>query len=235
VPLPLANTAEGGTNGVTVTTGNSGGASGDAFIDVTIGASVALIYDSAQAAHGGLAIKLTQAATPAHTRFGWTGLSVSEVYGRVYIYRTANPASGSAQFLTIDLSGTGVVAYFDINTSGQIRMFDSLGTSTGFTNAITLSAWNRFEFHVICAAGSGTIEGKLFLGDSATPVETKTTTTAQTRASLTSVFCGEWSSSDPSGVCWFDDIQANATGYPGPAAAAATANTIFRGGRGSAW
>jgi hypothetical protein len=214
--LPNANTAEGGTNGVTVTTGNSGGGSGDAFTDITIGTGYALIYDNAQAAHGSLAVKMTGPASPSNiTRFGWAN-SVTEVYGRLYIYRTANPAGAALQCMTVDLSGTGSCGYMDINTTGNPRIFDSALTSSTFTNAITLNAWNRIEFRVLCGVGTGIVEAKLFLGDSTSVIETRTINSAQTRASMTHVFFGQYTVSDASGVTWFDDLQVNATGYPGP-------------------
>src|SRR5690606_5281973 len=59
----LRNSAEGGTDETGVTTGNSGGASGDAWSQVVLGTGSAIVYDSAQAAHGDLAYSIRQAAS----------------------------------------------------------------------------------------------------------------------------------------------------------------------------
>src|SRR5436190_10712109 len=53
----LENTAEGGSNGTTVTVGNSGGASGDPFDIVSIGGSSAIVFDNAHVHDGSLAYK----------------------------------------------------------------------------------------------------------------------------------------------------------------------------------
>jgi hypothetical protein len=220
VPLPQENSAEGGTPTDTVSTANSGGASGDAFSDLTIGAGGALIYDNAQAIDT-VAIKYTQAGTPSFTRFGWATGSITEIYGRVYIYRTAFPTGTGAQFAWLDLSGTGSCAWFDINTTGNVRVWDADNGSATMTAAIELDAWNRIEYHIVCNATTGSVEAKLFSGHSATEVETATRTGVNTRAGATHMFHGEGWVQDANGVCWFDDMLINGTGYPGPSQVAA--------------
>ena len=51
--MVLLNTFEGGSDETTITTANSGGASGDAFtVAPAPGASAVMVYDTAQFAHG---------------------------------------------------------------------------------------------------------------------------------------------------------------------------------------
>jgi hypothetical protein len=217
--LPSANTAETGlSSGTTVTIANSDDSTaGDAFADVTIGSGGARGAASPPKAHGSLSIKYTQAGTPSFTRFGWATGSVTEVYGRTYFRRTAMPSGTGAQICWVDLSGTGSCAWFDLNTSGQVRVWDSSNASQTMTTAISLDTWYRLEFHVICHATAGTVEAKLFAGDATTALETKAISgTAQTRASMTHVYFGEGWVSDANGITWFDSLQINGTAYPGP-------------------
>jgi hypothetical protein len=65
------NTAEGGTNTTTVTTGNSGGASGDAFDAVSIGASNGLTFTSTTPWAGSLSYAFVKASTNQNF-VGWT-------------------------------------------------------------------------------------------------------------------------------------------------------------------
>jgi hypothetical protein len=68
----LTNNFEGGSNGSTITTGNSGGASGNAWDTITIGTSAVDVYDNSQAAHGSLSCKLSTAATSVSVYNAWT-------------------------------------------------------------------------------------------------------------------------------------------------------------------
>lgn len=216
--LPFANTAEGGVNAATVTTSDTG--SGDAFSAISIGASATLAYSTTFAASGSASIKFTQAASPgAVTYFGWDVGSITEIWGRCYIYRTANPTGSGMLFARAELSGTGACGFIDMNTSGQLRVWDSASTVSGFSTAIDLNAWNRVEFYVKTAAGTGVVEAKLFKGanlETNVPTEVVTLSSAQTRANMTHFYFGEWWVSDNSGVCYFDNLAVNGTGYPGP-------------------
>src|SRR5215467_10547633 len=91
----LVNSAEGGTNGTTVSTGNSGGASGNAF-DALLTTNATVAYDNAHAHSGALSVKFATAGTAANWAVEWTTSmgTLSQVWFRLYVYFTANPAAG---------------------------------------------------------------------------------------------------------------------------------------------
>jgi hypothetical protein len=89
----LTNSFESGTNGTTITTGNSGGASGNAF-DVTeaSGTSI-LVYSNTQAAHGSLSAEFANNGDGANSVSWSTSLGTqTQVWFRAYVYFTANPS-----------------------------------------------------------------------------------------------------------------------------------------------
>src|SRR5678815_2034732 len=83
------NTFEGGTDTVAITTGNSGGASGDAFSAVNGAANV---FDATEEAHGNMSLKIPS-ASGSNEYVSWQGLgSLPEATGVIYIKRTTTPA-----------------------------------------------------------------------------------------------------------------------------------------------
>ena len=123
----LLNSAEGGSNGTTVTTGNSGGTSGNAFDSVLIGTGASVTYSSAQSAHGELSIESVLGSSASSSMVEWstslTGSSLSQVWFRVYVYLPALP-TGNLRLFRCHNGGTflGAVA---INSSGNISLLDS--------------------------------------------------------------------------------------------------------------
>ena len=81
--LPANNSFEGGSDETTITTGNSGGASGSAFDVVTIGAGNGLVYDSAQA-RGTLSGRVDLGNNPGTAcLYGWTWTETTAAWGWV--------------------------------------------------------------------------------------------------------------------------------------------------------
>lgn len=88
-----------GTQGVTIATSDAGSA--NAWDAVSIVASGAAIYDNAHV-YQTLAAKLTTGATAGSTYLQWSAATLGTLtdnYGRAYIYRTANPPGSSNLFL----------------------------------------------------------------------------------------------------------------------------------------
>jgi hypothetical protein len=230
--LPLNNNAEGGTDDVTVTTGNSGGASGDAFDGVTIAAGGSITFDNAQA-KGVLAVKLVQGSSAGNNYVSWAAAFGTQTtyYGRLYLYRTANPSANVALMRGVTSSTPN--AWVMLVTSGVIRCRGNATTpATDGSVAIALNAWNRVEFKVVCHASAGVVTAKLFAGanfEGTTPDETIEQTGVNTGANNDGVWFG-MQGVDPSGVAWYDDLNLNATDYPGPTApgAAQPLITVFR-------
>src|ERR1700689_2217935 len=85
------NDAEGGTSGVTVTTGNSGGTSGSAFDSVFVGTAATLAFDNSEAAHGLLSYKVATGTTSTTSLLEWTTTAGNQrtVWFRAYCFMTA--------------------------------------------------------------------------------------------------------------------------------------------------
>jgi len=218
----LANTFEGGSNGTTITTGNSGGASGDAFNLVNIGAGAAVIYDNTHTAHGGLAMKCSSGTSGSLAYVEWDPSASSNFYGRFYIYIAANGAVGDWYY---DGGSSGAdKAIITTDASNHICLQDSTGLPVQATSTSTmaLSTWHRIEFHIICSTTVGQMEAKLFLGansDGLTPDETLTTAAnLNTGASINNHLFGNIATGGHvSTNVWMDDILTGAAAYPGPA------------------
>ncbi len=148
MPRPL-NNAEGGSNTTTVTTGNSGGSSGNAFDAVSIGVGSGLVFDNAQAAHGSLSYKYTFAGNAVYTSWTTTTLGAAR---RLWFYRLCVyvPVFSVTFTPLMAFYGSGSLrATFGITNvagSGQPSWNNSVGGSmvSGAAN-VPAATWVRFE------------------------------------------------------------------------------------------
>ncbi|MGB4762611.1 MAG: hypothetical protein WBP12_04640 [Candidatus Saccharimonas sp.] len=217
----LLNSAEGGIDNTTVTTGNSGGDSGRAWTGVTISGSGSLTYSSTYAAHGRLSYH------PATTTAGqcfvqWHSTTFSQpgktMYGQCYVYFPSTPVAlpRFVQFTNSSIQNCGGVG---ISSGNNFTLSDSTN-AVGATSstAIPTNQWMRVEFMVFSDASVGQMELKIFLSpDSTTPDEVITTpATMNTRGSdIASLVIGNFSNT--AGVdYYFDDVAVQETGYVGP-------------------
>lgn len=219
---------EKGTNGSNVLAADPGSATAFDSVSAVNGATVT--YDSLHAAHGSLGAKFSDSGVAGVASVAWSTSfgTVTDYYGRLYLFLTANPGSQ----MPIFQGGQGATrgARIDVNTTGRLTGFDNPASALFplFTNPIALNQWVRIEFHIICSATVGQAEVKLFnTADSTTPTETQTgTANKNTLANHTSVSFGSPVTTIPSGYSfWMDDIVAGAAAYPGPAVAAPV-NTV---------
>ena len=220
----LKNSSEGGTSGVAVSTGNSGGASGNAFDAVTVsGAGAALAFDNSQAAHGTLSAKYTFPSGVASTAYAsWTTSagSTSPAFFRLYLRHAANP-SVNTRVWQADISGSVLCAALYVNTSGTLQMTDSAGTNIFTTTAtVPLSQWYRLEGYVTGSPSAGQVELKLFKSaDSTAADEVKTSSAAQNTGGVPNSFrygCFAALTQSSPFTLWADDIGLSSTGYLGP-------------------
>ncbi len=226
------NTFDGGTSGTTISTANSGGASGDAWDSVQIDAGSVAQYDTAHVAHGSQSGKFSTNATTTISDVGWTTRigTQAEMWGRLYLYYTSNAAE--LNLVRIFNGGTRVAA-FNVQTTGKLLVVNAAGTTVATsTNSVTLNQWVRIEVHIIANATTGTIEAKLFnTPDSASATETLSVTNTNTGAQFTGYHVGVTRAVAAEGPFWLDDVQINNTGWPGPSGyAAVVANNTFEGG-----
>lgn len=219
--LLLANNADGGSNGVSVSPGNSGGASGDAFDGVTPGASQTIAYDTA-VSMSGASIKFTLAAAQGYV--SWTTslgtLSAGVRFGgRVYVTFSAAP-NAAWQFFRV-MTGTTLLATVRTNASAQLQVGNTSGAAivTG-TTSLSAGTWYRFEWDLAAVGtASSSFTASVYLGDSTTVLDSVSGTAADFGSTAPdTIRLGQSASSFVSGTTLnFDDFVVNDTGMPGPA------------------
>lgn len=231
--LPLANNAEGGSDETTVTTGNSGGASGNAWDNVNLGTGPgSIVFDSALASEGSFSYRFDQPGT--HTVFGvyWSdnggsigaGL-VTEVWGRFYHYRTTHTTDSDQVLRINDGAGTRLAIILPGITADQKLYVGTPigGGQTGGVVNIAVNQWVRYEFHFIKDNTVGMIEAKLFNSANSTIADDTVTRanfdTDTGVAGIRTQFGFGVANTLGLNTMWLDGIQVNGTGYPGPAVA----------------
>lgn len=219
----LTNSFEEGSNGTTITTGNSAppAGAGNAFDTVTIGASATLTYDNTQAAHGTLSAKYVEPASAVSIVTEWstslTATSLLQAWFRAYIFITAFPTANLR--IIRGLNGATFCCAIAISNAGKVLTLNSAGaTQTTSTTVVPTSAWFRLEGFFIGSPTAGQIQVKIFTtsDDEISPDETNTTGAAiNTTNTLTKISFGQ-PSSVASYTLWLDDLGASDTGYLGP-------------------
>lgn len=202
------NTAEGGTNGTTVTLGNSGGASGTALAAVTPGTGT-ITFDSTVAHTGSYSYNLT-AGTGSNCFIGYGMSSATVMTSRVYIYFTGWPTT-STQLIRFFANTGGLMGnIFCQGSTGKFGVQDNTGTINQTTTLGILNTWLRFELTVAAGATttSGYIRANIYIGDSTSQllysyVNTACNTTTST-ASVYSV--GKISNSGNWATMYVDDL-----------------------------
>ncbi len=214
------NNAEGGSNTTTVTTGNSGGSSGNAFDAVSIGTGSALTYSSAQAAHGSLSYLYAWTTNP--TYMSWTTATLGAAR-RLWFYRLCVyvPVFSVTFTPLMTVYGSGSLrATFGITNvagSGQANWNNSLGASMTSTAAnIPAATWVRFEGMIGGDATAGQAEILYYsTKDSISSVASRSTATYNTGGLIDEV---RWGNNTGAGLTYnLDDVGFCDLGYLGPA------------------
>ena len=216
----FTNNAEGGTPGVTVSTANSGGASGNAFTTVSRGTGASLIYSSAAAAHGSLGFSITGTSGTA-TFVGWSGLSATSLATRLY-YNTGS-VDPSALIRLLDIrNASGTAARIELSTGNQLFVQNNAGVTVDtFPTALKPNTWYRIELAISISAGAATINCAYYLDDATTPVDNAYATSAGNTgsASIAQVSFGSAANATWTGTSYFDDlaVQTATISFIGPA------------------
>lgn len=224
-------TFDAGSNGATVSAGDAGAAT--AWDSVGSFGGNTLTYSNAHS-YGRLAAKFDNTAAPAsQNSLIWsTALgTVTEHYGRVYLYATYIP-TGSYRVVQ---DGNGQFMVF-INSSGLVWSIDQGGTAVATTVPIALNQWVRIEWHWVNSITVGQVEIRLFNSPNSTsPTEAvSTAANRNTLASATSLEIGLGSGGGETGPIWLDNVVAGATSWPGPAPVPAPTATFETGVNGAA-
>jgi hypothetical protein len=222
-PLLLANNFEGGTNGTTISTSNSGGSSGHAFDVVTISATAALAYSNTTAAHGLLSMVASTGATAGQALAEWSRNSVGfqvGLWGRAYINLSGYPTS--ADSVVSFINGATVLARIQVTGSGKIALENSPGSNiVTFTTVIPKNQWVRVEFSVYFPYGTanGSMDVRLYLVQDSLVITEEHAFTGLNLGSLQPDevlfgWAGAADANQPS--MYMDDLQVNNVTWPGP-------------------
>jgi Fibronectin type III domain len=214
-----SNTAEGGTAGVSVTTGNSGGASGNAFTVVSRGSGATLIYSAAAAAHGAWGYSIKGSSGTA-TFVGWNGYSATSM--AIRFYYNPGPTLPSKVMRLADIrNSTATASRVELSASNQLFIQNAAGTTvTTFPHALQANTWYRIELTISISSSAAAINAAYYPADSTTPVDPAySTITGNTgTANITQVSIGSAANATWTGTSYFDDLaaQAGSTAFIGP-------------------
>ncbi len=201
-----------GSNGATIATSDTGSATQWTTVDSTP------IYDTAHAAHGTKAAKFT--GTGQHLI--WMQSSVADSYGRAYLYGDFTSAADNI----IQISGAADPGQFTlIAFNGQFYLRDKDNThQIGPGETLPVNTWFRIEWHITHSTTVGVMQLKTWNNkDSSGSPDDTLTSSANCN---TGAAGGNITFQASNGLTvWMDDLVANATAYPGPAAVAAVATT----------
>jgi hypothetical protein len=229
--LPASNSFD-GTAGVAITAANSGWPSGTAFDSLIGGGTGAPTFDGTHPMHGALSMMLNYVGTAGTSQLTWTGLNNAALWGRFYILFAAFPDIACRHLEIMD-SGPAQSCALVINTVGKLGWRGSANTAIASTTSTTvLSALTQYrvEWTATPGAGTGTAEWRLFAGDSTTAIETNAQTgLAFTAGNFASVRWGA-DTGPTTYQFWMDDVQANATGFPGASTQPGTPGTVMTSG-----
>jgi hypothetical protein len=213
----VTNDFESGSNGATITIG-------DGFDVVNVGTGATTAFDNTHAANGALAYKMATTGTVAASDVEWSSTTLgaqTTIYGRFYIYKTANPAA-SVRIMTLATSGgAALIAGLYLMTNGTILGVNtSVGNAAVGTNVLPNNAWSRVEFRIVSHASAGVVEVKTFTTDpeSTVPDQTITGTAQNTNGGAMAIYSVGmgFDTKVNVGPMWFDDIGFNSVGYMGP-------------------
>lgn len=192
------NSFDGGTNGVTISTGNSGGTSGSAFNAITGSPQ----FTSTQV-FGGSGLAAFNPTSGADCHIDWSGVSQTgdTICARMYLYLVSAPA-GSQRVFVLQGSG-GIVSAVWMFNNRTLRAYLGFATSVAaqLNTPIPTGQWVRVELrYTIDPAGNGTSEIWLYTDpNSAIPTEYAISSTLA------------WPGGKPNGVEWH--LQRDAGGY----------------------
>lgn len=165
-----ANTAEGGTDNVTVTTGNSGGASGDAWDVISLVAGT-LTYENAPTLKGGLAYFSNKTVAEGLNTLSWTNSmgSGGRCFFRGYFLWDTLPSANS-YFLDFYNSGTFLCGAL-FTTAGKILFVDQNGVQLALSSN-TYHDNKVYRIEVKVERGSDAWEIRIHSGDYVGAMET---------------------------------------------------------------
>jgi hypothetical protein len=224
---PLSNSFEGGSDGTVLTTANTGGASGDAASSITDPNSIQK-FNAANALHGGMCMTIVQTATPASTRWDWTGLGTitnTDVWFRSYL--KIGTTIGQAVFMGVRTNAAALAAEFFVDATGHIAVNTGGGTNIAVllgTTVISADQWIRLEARVRAnGVGASHVEWWLYTtADSTSVTETKVSTVENAGTDVGQVRWGQVTNTTANRITYHEDVAVSTAGALGPSSAPVT-------------
>ena len=192
---PLYNTYRGGTPGTAISVGNSGGASGDAWSNVTTGLNCTNTYEI-DPLSGELVCHMVMPATAAATHNDWTGLGslTVPVFCSFYLLKTATPPANWFYPMVAQNNAAARCCGVVITTGNLLRFDNAAGTSVlTSTMIVPNNQWVRIETKITPSTTVGVTEYRLYLEADAPKDnfdETKTVTAQVLAANIDQVLYG---------------------------------------------
>lgn len=226
----LVNNFEGGTNGSTILTSDTG--SGDPWSAVSATSFTAAVqqYTNTNKMHGSLAYRGATRGTSENVWVAFTNSApASSWYGRFY-FMIDNLAS-LTNLAYFRVNGGTIGGFIGVDSTGHIQLRNGADTlaSTG-TATISTSTWYRLEWNFTGSTSTtaGTLIYKLYSGDSTTTLEDNTSGTPGNSVTMQAAMASGWDhvrlgptisagTNTPSttGYLYLDDISAFNTVFPG--------------------
>jgi hypothetical protein len=217
-----ANSFEGGSDETAITTANSGGDSGDAFDSIASGAST-VVYDTARAAHGSVSARFDIVSSTVFAT--WLVSAFTTAFFRTYLWASATPSS--AMTILRLRNGTTLVGRVQLNASGQVVITNAAGAiQTVGSTVITDSSWWRVEAKYIAGTTTGSVEVRIFPGDSTTATETITASATDFGTQATEISWGMAFAPGTAYVYWLDDVAYDDVDWIGPEVGEGTTQII---------
>ncbi len=221
----IFNNAEGLTNGITPTTANTGGVSGDACTTVTHGLASTIVASSSAALAGsmGYLFNLAGDANDGACRLMWSFTESGRAVVSAYFRISTLPTTGLQSIMGVR-NGSGNMGYLLIGTDGKLAVNNASGAGISVSrapDALSPNVVYRIEFAV--EKGTNTSDGTLgyayFIGDSTSPVhEWESSSQNAGTANVASVFVGRATGCTDAAVAHYDSIRASslALGWHAP-------------------
>lgn len=229
---PIANTFEGGTDNVTLSAANTGGASGTAITSITVSGATTIQFSTAFT-RGAMACRHSYAITQAGYlvwNFSPTA-TTTRTRWRFYIYVPTGQAIAT-QDLFVARSAAAAIATIGTNSSSQLVVKNSAGTTRGTaSSALPFDTWVRVE--VALAVGTttsnGTIEVSYYTGDSGSAIQSILSSAVENTGTvaMTLIRLGSVATVASARSIYYDGFAGdeNAAGFIGPSGALADTST----------
>lgn len=170
------------------------------------------------AAGGTRSPRLSFAASPATDQSGaqWDYSAATALGARIYFTTgSALPTSGNLPVIFQALSGMTVVVYIDYTSTGRFNLRDG-STLLDQTSSGTIVANETYRLELTVNHGTGVVALGIYAGESTTPLDTLSGTSAVLGASTSMVRLGKLNSAT-SPTHYIDDILVTDTAtMPGP-------------------